>query len=90
MDLTGQRRVPYVDAGRGHAPRAGELPQWNDPNPMVTIPLPQPQAGFVPPGVEYADDPMIRAIIEEHQRRQRTRIPIHPLDLMTDDLRGRQ
>lgn len=89
MDLRGQRMVPYTDAGRGTG--GSSNPTWQDSRPMVTIPPPQPQIGYLPPGVEYANDPMIQSIIEEHQRRQRTRIPIHPMDLMTDDqLKGRR
>lgn len=90
MDLTGQRRVPYVDAGRGL--NTGQQPVWHDTRPMVTIPPPEPVIGFTPPGLEYANDPMIQSIIEEHQRRQRTRIPIHPLDMLmqNDELKGRR
>lgn len=88
MEWRNRRMVPYEDAGRGE--NRGQVPQWVDTNPMITIPPPQPQVGFLPPGVEYADDPVIQEVLREQERRRRTQVPIHPMDLVSDGLKGRR
>ena len=87
MDLTNRRRVPYIDAGFGV--NRHQEPSWTSTEPMVTLPVPTNDPNWVSPMEEYADDPVINSIIEQHRRRRRTTVPLDPLTLMQDQLRGR-